>query len=222
MSHATQADELFEILRDELGSVVADNPRRLIGELFFGTLEDRFNVLFSHRFADFPMNNEPAVPVQNAAHVVKSAAQVQIRDIDVPMFVWTARLMKTLSFACRFHVVPVEDACRFQYPINARCADRNDVGVKHFVREPSIAIERMLPVKIENRSLFPVFEPMVAWNPAVVFVYLSVTLLPAVKGAFWHADPAEDAMGRNLAPALPMLHIVDDAIAYVVGNPDSV
>jgi hypothetical protein len=63
---------------------------------------------------------------------------------------------------------------------------------------------------------------MVAWNPAVVFVYLSVTLLPAVKGAFWHADPAEDALSGNLGSILPMMNIVDDAIAYVVGNPDCV
>ncbi len=79
----------------------------------------------------------------------------------------------------------------------------------------------MLPIKIEDRSFLPVLEPMIARDPAVVFVHFAVTLLPTVKGAFWHAHPAEDAMGRDVGPDLPMLHVIDDAIAYVVGNPNS-
>ena len=118
--------------------------------------------------------------------------------------------------------MPIKDACRFQYAINARCANRNDVGIKHLVRKPPVAIERMLPVKIEDRSLLPVFQPMVPGDPAIVFVHLSVSLLPAVKGAFWYAHPAEDTPGCDLGTILPMMNIIDDAIAYVVGNPNSV
>ncbi len=116
----------------------------------------------------------------------------------------------------------IKDACRFQHPINARCANRNDVPIKHLVRESSVAIERMLPVEVEDRSLLPLFEPVIARDPAVVLVHLSVTLLPTVKGAFWHADPTENALSGNLRSILPMTHIIDDAIAYVVGNPNSV
>ncbi len=222
MGHATQADELFEILRDELWSVVADNSWCLIRELFFGSLQYRLDILLGHRFSNFPVDNEPTETVQNAAHVVKSAAQVQRAYVDMPMFVRTARLLETLSFARRFQVAPIEDACGFQHAINARCADRNDVGIEHLVRESPVAIERMFPVKIEDSSLLPVFEPMVPGDPAIVFVDLSVTLLPTVKGAFWHTHPTEDAVGGNLGSILPMMNIIDDAIAYVVGNPNSV
>ena len=78
MGHPTEADELFEIFGDELGAVVTDDSRCLIREFLFGALEDRLNILFGHRFSNLPVHNEPAVTVQDAAHVVKSAAQVQV------------------------------------------------------------------------------------------------------------------------------------------------
>ena len=128
------------------------------------------------------MHDVPAIAVQNAAHVVKSAAQVQIAYVDMPMFVRTARLLETLSFARWLEVVTVEDTCRFQHATGtdrrlvARCADRHDVGIKHLVRESSITIERMLPIKIEDRSFLPVLEPMIArprllgkWQPLCSF-----------------------------------------------------
>jgi hypothetical protein len=80
----------------------------------------------------------------------------------------------------------------------------------------------MFPVEVEDRSLLPVFEPMVPGDPTVVFVDLSITLLPTVKSAFWHAHPTEDALSGNLGSILPEMNIIDDAIAYVVGNPNSI
>ena len=50
-----------------------------------------------------------------------------------------------------------------------------------------------------------------------MLVHLAVTLLPTVKGAFWYANPAEDTPGCDLGPVVPMVNIIDDAIAYVVG-----
>ena len=111
--HAANADKLLEVLGDELRAVVADDPRRLVGELFTGPLEDRLDVLLGHRLTDFPMHDVTAVTVQNATHIVKSAAEVQVRDVDVPMTVRAVRLVEALAFLRRFAVVSIEDACRF-------------------------------------------------------------------------------------------------------------
>ena len=67
MRHAADADELLEVLGDELGAIVGDDPRRLAWELFPGALDDRFDVGFRHALADLPVNDVAAVAVQNAA-----------------------------------------------------------------------------------------------------------------------------------------------------------
>jgi hypothetical protein len=187
VGHTTDADKLLEILGDELWALVADDPRRLAGKFFAGPLENRLDIQFSHLLTDFPVNDVSAITVQNAAHKVKSAAQVQVAYIDVPMFVRPAGLIETFAFARRFHVVPVEDASLLEYTVNARRTDCHDVRIEHLVCQPPVTIERMIPVKVKYLPLLPVFEPMVTWNPAVVFVHLAIALLPIVKGAFRHA-----------------------------------
>lgn len=67
MGHAGDADEFFEILGDELGSVVADDAWRDAGEFFTGALDDDFHVRFLHFFANFVMNGEATAAVQDAA-----------------------------------------------------------------------------------------------------------------------------------------------------------
>ena len=63
---------------------------------------------------------------------------------------------------------------------------------------------------------------MVTWNPAVVFVHLAIPVLPIVKSPFRYAYPAEDLLGCDLGPILPITNIIDDPVAGVVGNPNSV
>ena len=65
-------------------------------------------------------------------------------------------------------------------------------------------------------------EPMVSWNPSVVFVDLAVALFPVIELAGLDSEPSHDLLGRNAAAILPMTNIVDHRIAGVVGNPHSV
>ena len=113
--HTADANERLEILSDKLWAVVADDPRRLAGKLLAGSLEDCLDVLFGHALADFPMYDEPTVPVQDAAHVIKRAAQVQVGDVDVPVTMRPAGLLKTFALARRLHVVAIENARALEY-----------------------------------------------------------------------------------------------------------
>jgi hypothetical protein len=76
-------------------------------------------------------------------------------------------------------------------------------------------------VKLDDSLLFPVFEPPVAGNPALVLVDLAVTLSPVVELAQADADPLDDLLGRDFHPVRPIPNVVDDLIASVVGNPGS-
>ena len=76
-------------------------------------------------------------------------------------------------------------------------------------------------MKLDDRLLFPVFEPPIAGNPAVVFVDFAVTLSPVVELAQTDSDPLDDLLGRDFRPVRPIANVVDDLITSVVGNPGS-
>src|ERR1700722_3016564 len=92
VGHAGDADEFLELSGDELWSVVADDAGRGIGKGFTGSLENGLHVVFLHFFADFPVYDEATGPVEDAAEEVKGAGNVEVTDVDVPVFVRHQRL----------------------------------------------------------------------------------------------------------------------------------
>ena len=76
-------------------------------------------------------------------------------------------------------------------------------------------------MKLDDRLLFPVFEPPVAGNPAVVLIDFAVMFSPVVELALTDADPLDDSLGRDFRPVRPITNVVDDLITSVVGNPGS-
>src|SRR5512133_260824 len=98
MGHAADPDELLEIPGDELRAVVRDDPRPGVGVTLAGALSDRLDVGLGHRRADLPMDDEPAVAVEQAAEEEERAGDVDVRDVDVPVLVGAERLLEALSF----------------------------------------------------------------------------------------------------------------------------
>ncbi len=96
--HARNANELLEVLGDELRPVVGNDSRFNARILLFGTFQNDLDVSLGHPLAKIPMNQETAVPVQDAAQAVERRANVQVRNIDMPMLVRLRRLFKPRSF----------------------------------------------------------------------------------------------------------------------------
>ena len=67
MRHARDPNELFEVLGNELRSVVGDDALACVREFFAGALNDGGDVGFRHGFADFPVDDEAAVAVEKTA-----------------------------------------------------------------------------------------------------------------------------------------------------------
>ena len=74
-------------------------------------------------------------------------------------------------------------------------------------------------MEIEDRLLLPRFEPPVARDLAVVFVGLAVATFPIVELARAERQPAEQTFGGQFRAPRPMVEVVDDFVARVVGNP---
>ncbi len=104
MGHPGDSDELIEILDNELGIVVRYNPG--LGFLVFiiGSFEDYFDICVSHLFFDLPMDDEATTAVKKAAQIVEGAIDVEIRDVHIPMFMGTQRLIKFGSFQRCFFI----------------------------------------------------------------------------------------------------------------------
>ncbi len=78
MSHPADPDKLSEILGNELGAVVRNDPCLLIRVLLTCSLDDDLHITFGHRLSNFPMNNETTVAVQLTAQVIEGAANIEI------------------------------------------------------------------------------------------------------------------------------------------------
>ena len=64
MGHAAKPDEHLEFSGDELGSIVRNDPGVDAGKAFPGSLNDDFHIRFCHLFADLPVNDVSAIPIQ--------------------------------------------------------------------------------------------------------------------------------------------------------------
>ena len=67
-------------------------------EQLMGALQDRLDVRLRHRLSDLPVNDVATVAVENRAQVVECPADIQVRNIDMPVFVRSAGLFKALPF----------------------------------------------------------------------------------------------------------------------------
>ena len=80
----------------------------------------------------------------------------------------------------------------------------------------------MIPMEIKDGTLLPFFEPVIARNPTVMLIDFAVTLPPLVECPFRDFHPAENLLGGLLGTLLPVVDVIHDGIASLVGNPNSV
>ena len=82
MRHARNADELLEVLGDELGTVIGNDPRLNPRVPLFGPFQNDLDVGLGHRLPQIPMNQETTVAVQDAAQVVERRANVPVGNFN--------------------------------------------------------------------------------------------------------------------------------------------
>jgi hypothetical protein len=165
------------------------------------------------------MDDEAAVAVEDGAEEVKSASDVKVADIDVPMLVRFKGLDEAGAFLGDVGRGAGEQSGFFENAIDAGGATSDLIGIEHHEGEAAIAIEGMGAGKSADAEFFIVGEPMVAWDPSVVFVDLAETLFPVVEFAGADADPGQEATDRDFGLVAPAADEIDELIADIVGNP---
>ena len=76
-------------------------------------------------------------------------------------------------------------------------------------------------MEVKDRLLLPFFEPPVPWYFAVMAVDLSVAFEPCVVLARGQLCPLEQVFAGQSGTLRPILHVVDDLVANVVGDPNA-
>ncbi len=219
MGHAGDADELLKVLGDELGTVIADDAGIFTGELFTSALQNGRHVLILHFFADFPVDGATAEAVEDGTKEVKGAGDVEVTDINVPMFVGLRGLVEASAFlgdvggGAGEQMVGLEDA------VDAGGTAGDDIGVEHHERQSSVTFEGVQAGEDTDAFFFVIGQPMVAWHPGVVLVYLAEAMDPVMVFAGGDVDPGEEATDGNLRLVAPVADKVDELIARVVRNP---
>ena len=165
------------------------------------------------------MNDVTTATVEHGAEEVKRAGDVEVTDVDVPVFVRRERLHETGPFFRGDGGRSREQPRGFQDPVNAGGSAGDDVLVDHHERESPIAFERMTPGIDADLFLLVFGEPVVAGDPGIVFVDLAETMFPVVEFAGGDADPRKETTSGSAGLVAPVADVVDDAVTGVVRHP---
>src|SRR4029450_13232968 len=76
-------------------------------------------------------------------------------------------------------------------------------------------------VEVDDRIVFPLLKPVIAWNEDVMFVGFAVAIPPLVILGAGKVHPAHQVQWADLGACREPLDEVDDIVTSVVGNPAS-
>ena len=97
MVHPAYPYELLEIFCDKLRAVIRYDPGFFIWESFPGPLKDDLYIRLCHGLPDLPMDNIPAISIQDTAQVIEGTTDIEIRDIYMPMFMGLFRSLESIA-----------------------------------------------------------------------------------------------------------------------------
>src|SRR6185437_10547837 len=197
------------------------DPRLLTGVLLESPLHDRFHVRLGHGLADLPVHEVPAVSIEQRAEVEEGSRDIDVRDIDVPVLVGPQRLHETRPLLRRRQPTSIEAPRVPEHAVGTGGTDGDDIIVEHHERQPPIAFQRMAVLVVQDDLFLPALQPRVAGDLSIVLVDLPVPLLPSMELAGPERQPAEEPAGRQLGPHGPVVDVIDDLVAGVMGNPAS-
>ena len=150
MGDPHEPDELLEVAGDELGTIVRDDSRLDARVLFQGFLQDDLDFLFFHGFPQLPVDDRPAVAIENAGEVVESSLDVDVGDIDVPVLMGLERLHESGAFFRGSNPLAIESTGGLEDAVNTGRTDRHDVLIEHHEGQPTVSFQGVPVVKLKN------------------------------------------------------------------------
>lgn len=165
------------------------------------------------------VDDEAAAAIEHGAEVEERAADVDVRDVDVPVLVGIVGLLKARALLRCGPWPSGQQAGLLQHAVHRRWADRDHVGIEHHEGQASVAIAGMSPGKGTDGLPLPIRQPVLLRGWRVMYVALPVSLLPFEEPASMDSDPADEVGLRQAGLLAPVRDEVEELVADVVGSP---
>ena len=127
--------------------------------------------------------------------------------------------IKSISLGGLFLVPSAEKIIAFKNSVYRTGADCDDIGVDHHVGQPSIPLIRMMSPKLQDSLDFPVSEPEVFRDFAVVLVGIAIAFLPVGEFAAGNSNPVRDPSLWDLSSTGPIADEIDYVVPCLMGDP---
>lgn len=131
------------------------------------------------------------------------------------------RLFEACAFLGRLDVSAVKPASVFENSIRRTGTYGDDIRVEHHERQSPVTFKWIAIVEVNNGLLLPRFEPPIARDLAVVLAGFTVAFVPGVVLAAGQLQPEQQLLHRSGGPNRPVLQVVDNRVAGIMGNPAS-
>lgn len=137
----------------------------------------------------------------------------------MPMLVRLFGMLESIAFGRGANGSAIQSTGRLEHAVDGRRADRDHVLIEHHEAQSPVAFERMSVMEVDDGVAFPVLEPPIARNLAVMRVGLAVSSLPLVELARRQSEPVEQLLGGQPGALIPVVDVVDDVVSRIMGNP---
>ena len=165
------------------------------------------------------MDEESATTIKKAAEVEERSGNVDVGNVNVPVFVGPDGLLESRAFLGWLYGMKAHQSCVSEDSIDAGRTGGDDIGVEHHEGQTPIAFQGILGVEVQDRLFLPAFEPPLTRDIRIMVVIATVAFSPRVEFARRDAQPTDEAMDGEFGSFGPMCDVVDDGVTDVLGNP---
>jgi hypothetical protein len=80
----------------------------------------------------------------------------------------------------------------------------------------------MFGMELQDRLSLGFIWPMIPWDGSIVLVDFAIAFLPVEILADANPEPCNDLLGWDFGSVIPMIHVIDNLVAGIRGNPTSI
>lgn len=121
MCHPTVSDKRLEFNGNKLRAIIRYDTGFGLRKFLSPPLNNDLHIGFCHLFSYLKMHDVAAISIQNGTQIRERTTDIDIRDIDVPVLVWTCRLVKTFPLFGWRSCARSEKTSTFKHPIHTAC-----------------------------------------------------------------------------------------------------
>ena len=137
----------------------------------------------------------------------------------MPVLMRLERLDEAGSFPIGLCRPSVKQSGLFEHPVHAAGRNSHHIIVEHHKGKAPIPLIGIGPGVFDNTVLFPLLQPEIPRDHAIMLVHLAIALLPRAVFARGQSGPIAQSIGRQFGSLYPIGDEINNGIPRVVRYP---